>query len=144
MSRTTLDCVQSLRSLADDLEKLADNEEFSVSFVAPRIYVPLRDVEQMRKIVQTLGGHWDKTGDDYTFDMIKRYNNWASLLIYANRDDVCERKQVGTKIELVPDPDVEVPKVEREVPVYEWICPTVLQIGSAYTAIEEVGPTNES
>ncbi len=52
-----------------------------------------------------------------------------SVQLLINREQVCERVQTGTRTVTVPDPDVDVPTVEIEEPVYEWQCPDSILAG---------------
>jgi hypothetical protein len=68
----------------------------------------------------------DGLGDDWFVAVLK----WGpvELHINANREQVCEARQVGTKTVKQKDPAklAEVPEVEVEVPVYEWDCKPLL------------------
>ena len=76
-----------------------------------------------------VGGRVDKQGTDNNFTLVaKREGFTVSALFY--RDAVCARVQVGVKIEpehIIPAQPATEEQVmpEREVPVYEWRCPTL-------------------
>ena len=46
------------------------------------------------------------------------------LGVYTSRSEVCERRQVGTKLVEKVDPDA--PRITVEEPVYEWDCKPIL------------------
>lgn len=62
--------------------------------------------------------------------MIVRWTTEEGVEVKLDFDyGVCEKVQVGTKVEEQYDPEAldAVPKVEVEVPVYEYMCPDPLR-----------------
>ncbi len=87
-----------------------------------------RDVAQ--QIIRTIGGHWRKNPWQDRFDFKREYDG-IKLEIYANRDQVCERRIVGTEsvtIPAVPAVAAQPAQPERtEVrEIVEWDCSPVL------------------
>ena len=86
--------------------------------------------EGLALFVKSVGGRVDKEGDDYLLTLRAKRQGF-SVRALAYREKVCERVLVTTKTEpahvLPAQPATEevfVPR--REVPVYEWRCPSIL------------------
>lgn len=112
--------------LAMNTEALADAGAYFTH--APTIYV-YGDAEELNRVRRTIhfGGKWHKEVDEHSFNLVKQFGEKVTFTIYASRDAVCERVQVGTKTETVKDYDaVTVPTKEVEIPVYEYHCPPSL------------------
>ncbi len=58
------------------------------------------------------------------YSQVFRHFGKVSIELWINRDEVCERRQIGTEMVEVIDPNA--PKVTVERPVYEWDCKPVL------------------
>lgn len=83
--------------------------------------------EGLAEFVRLVGGRIEKKEDDTFYRLISQQNGFIVRAI-AWRQNVCERVQIATKLEpahVIPaQEETEVP--EREVPVYEWRCPSLL------------------
>jgi hypothetical protein len=87
------------------------------------------DAADLADRARRIGGRWTKQADDYgLFKLRQEIVPGVFYELVANREDVCERVQVGEEAVTEPDPvAVEaLPKVERMVPVYEWRCEPIL------------------
>lgn len=73
-------------------------------------------------------GTVEKTGDETWQKVTRTLGGWLRLQVYVTRTAVCERRQTGTRVERVPDPEAlkAVPMVDLEVPVWEWECSPIL------------------
>lgn len=60
-----------------------------------------------------------------SYYVMRRYFGPHKLELNIAHEQFCERVQTGTKTVTKPDPEAlrQVPNVEIEEPVYEWICP---------------------
>lgn len=57
---------------------------------------------------------------------------------WSSRERVCVRKQVGTKTVEIPDPNVQVPTVTVDQPIYEWDCTEpLLAVNDQDPAVEQ-------
>lgn len=60
------------------------------------------------------------------FELHKEFGEYLDLVVYANRDIVCEKRQVGEKIvEAVPERVIAAIPEHKE-PVYEYDCGSLL------------------
>ena len=123
-----------LRDLADVIEKLPED----IYVYAPvTAYAPRDDLAACRQLVQGIGGQWDKETDDHNLSYIKHFGI-AKLVVFVQRAAVCERRQVGTVLEVRPKgPAVAVELEEVEVPIYEWVCPPEWGGSPQSTPLEE-------
>jgi hypothetical protein len=97
-------------------------------------YCYAENVDEARSITKMIRGIWEKKTDEYNFILSRTVvileNIWR-IEVNITRDEVCEQVQVGTRKVERPDPNVTVPMVEVEEPIYEWKCPEVIFGGSA-------------
>ena len=95
--------------------------------------------EGLAEFVRIVGGHIDKTADD-DFFRLRADRGSFSVRAVAYRNQVCERVQVGTKIEpghVIPA-QAETYVADREVPIYEYRCPSILSISREEEAQAEI------
>jgi hypothetical protein len=72
-------------------------------------------------------GEVEKSYDDYNIAVRVPLGGNDFLEFYTSRASVCKSKQVGTKKEMVREvADVTYRTVEREVPILEWDCGSIL------------------
>lgn len=85
-----------------------------------------RDVAQ--QIIRALGGKWRKKPWGDRFDFEQERDDGLRVEIYAHREQVCERRVVGTEKVTVPaSPAVEAQPERTEVrEIVEWDCSPVL------------------
>lgn len=77
-----------------------------------------------QRIIRAIGGHWSKNPWGDRFDFERQYDG-VKLEIYAHRDQVCERRVVGTETVTIPAVEAQAERTEtREV--IEWDCNPVL------------------
>lgn len=116
--------------LIADLRSLADFFESTPALTNP--YLRLHAIvyvqpEDFASAASALGGQRKKDADDKYFSVIRSIGG-ASVEVYTNRDEVCERVQVGT--ETVEVEEVVTPAVTKTVtveqPVYDWECGPLL------------------
>lgn len=94
-------------------------------------YYGVKDAADLADRARRVGGRWAKETDDVgLFRLRQEIVPGVFYELIANREDVCERVQVGEETVLEPDPSsttaVKLPMVERVVPVYEWRCDPIL------------------
>jgi hypothetical protein len=83
--------------------------------------------ERVREVARAFGSA-AKSYDDGYFNLKKQFSGGIVLEITTNRDAVCERVVVGTKIEPAREiPAQSIP--EHEVEVVEWRCASILSEG---------------
>ena len=120
--------IQGLRDLADFMETHPEIGTPSCTTMvhcwpdAPNIK------ERMAEIARIPGG-WIKDVDqseNYASYRLERKFGSMLLSVTAWRDEVCERVQVGTKIQEARPQTVLPATPEKEVPVYEWHCSPLL------------------
>ena len=76
------------------------------------------------RIRRAIGGQWNKNPWGDRFDFERDYDG-IKLQIYANREQVCERRVVGTETVTVPAVDAQPERTEtREI--VEWDCVSLL------------------
>jgi len=110
-----------LRELADFAEQqpeLFENHSFGET-INLFTYTPEDMAEKTRLL-----GNSEKVASGGWYTMRRCFGPHKIDLNIA-RDKFCERVQSGTKIMTKPDPEIlkDVPTIEVEEPVYEWICP---------------------
>ena len=64
-----------------------------------------------------------KDVSDYSQSIVRSFGP-VSLIVYASRDAVCEKRVIGTEKVQVPDPAAPTVEVEREI--VEWVCAPIL------------------
>ena len=77
-------------------------------------------LENVRKVLRAFGGSWDKEASGGLMYFHSTFGPFK-LKMYTGQETVCTCRLVGTKI--IPAQPAE---PEREVPVYEWDCGSVL------------------
>lgn len=65
-------------------------------------------------------GKADKNYTDFSFEIVKKFGDFAELKYWSSRSVVCEKVQTGTKVEPVKE-YVETGEM-KETPIYEWKC----------------------
>lgn len=66
----------------------------------------------------------EKRYDDNNLTVTVRFYNGHQVHLYAARETVCERVQVGTRTVSKPDPNA--PTVDVEEPIYDWKCEPIM------------------
>lgn len=132
---THSDFVQALRDAADFFKArpelgtptTARLEYGFYGHFGPNLDTTVDSKDGLAKFAHIVGGELKKDADDRYYRLIADRGNF-SVKAVAYRNDVCERVQVGTKIEpehVIPAQEEQIVP-EREVPVYEWHCPSLL------------------
>lgn len=124
--------VQALRDAADFFEARPElnaptNELKFLYYGAAIGDISIDSIEGLAGFTRAIGGRIDKTADSDYF-RLRADRGTFSVSAIAYRDQVCERVQVGTKVEpghVVPA-QAEQYIAAREVPVYEYRCPSIL------------------
>ena len=83
--------------------------------------------EGLAEFARIVGGHIEKNADESFYTLVADREGFRVRAL-AYRSQVCERIQVGTKIEpehILPAQEQQIVP-EREVPIYEYRCPTIL------------------
>lgn len=71
-------------------------------------------------------GKGEKDADDWSFKLTRRFGEGAVALEYTvNRSTVCERKEVGKKVTVIPAQEAK-PERTVEEPEYEYECNPLL------------------
>lgn len=127
-----VDYIDGLRQLADLLQ---ENPELPLPYhgnASELLWIIVCDPNQratLAAIARALPGKVDKDVRGDAFDL---KGNLAGLKVQvvARRDEVCERRVIGTETvtKSVPDPTVVVPLVEvtETVETVEWVCGSLL------------------
>ena len=129
---THTEFVQALRNAADFFEARPelgnpcfDWLDFCYSGKVNNITIDSR--EGLAEFARIVGGHIDKIEDDEFYRLIAKRNGFTVKAL-AYRAAVCEKIQIGSKIEpehIIPArPEQLIP--EQVVPVYGWRCPSLL------------------
>lgn len=84
--------------------------------------------EFCRAFMREFGGKWDKSEGGSTFYFSREFDG-VNVSLLANREAVCEAVVVGTRIDLVPDPNA--PKIEVEREVVEWKCEPIMALSNS-------------
>jgi hypothetical protein len=129
---TSAEFVQGLRDAANFFETHSElgppHEDLHFHFYSRVGPFYADSKEGLAFFAKSVGGHLDKTGSNENFFRMKSDRGTFSVSIVSTRNSVCERIKVGTKIEpahVVPaQEETFVP--EREVPIYEYRCPSIL------------------
>jgi len=132
--RKFVETVEMYRKFAKELHELADYIQRNADkfpkpyFGSPRvdcqIYVAGKPELDQAKKAMTPGtspsNPLTKSATDFSSEIKRKFGDEIEFGFWASRSDVCERVQVGVKLEPV------VKRVEtdemREVPIYEWKC----------------------
>lgn len=134
MKKTTENWANGLRELADFAEQHPDL--FEGHTFGEQIDLFAYTPEEMAEKTAMLGTSTKaKKGDWYC--MARGFGPHRLELNIAS-DKFCERVQIGTKTVEKPDPEAlkQVPTVEVEEPVYEWICPESVLAHGAVVKVE--------
>lgn len=111
--------VTNLRNIADFFELNPD----LIHYWQPlSVYISESSIEDATERIKGTHRVWKKGTSGYDYELTTSFGP-HSIRVYVPRDQVCEKIQVGEEVKKVPDPDYEVPMVEKVVPVYEWVCP---------------------
>lgn len=109
---------EGLRRLAD----LLDATDSTTPYDNYRHLIVCSTRDELVQTVRRLGGRWDKDEKpDHWFGMTRQLGGRVSIYAYVAREQVCEKRVVGTKTVLVPADDAPMVEVEREI--VEWVCP---------------------
>jgi hypothetical protein len=74
--------------------------------------------KKAQEIVRALGGKWDKSSDDNTFNLTRELEPGLKLTIRIFHAYVCTKEVIGKR--LVPAQEA---RPEREEEIIRWICP---------------------
>ncbi|GAB3863491.1 hypothetical protein GCM10028801_31240 [Nocardioides maradonensis] len=72
-------------------------------------------------IRRAIGGKWEKLYRGDTFELNQQITEHLQVRIITQRDQVCERRQIGTETVVVPAVEAQ-PERTEERPVYEYEC----------------------
>jgi hypothetical protein len=126
MSEKSDKMVAGLRELADFFEERPELCEVG-TVSATTFYVFTYSPEQFAEAVRLLGKGAKSAHGDW-FNVTRQFGI-IDLQVTAQRDNLCERVQTGTKVVKARDPQLvrealeDIPEVETEEPVFEWSCP---------------------
>ncbi len=122
--------IRELRELATIIEdnpdlNLPGHGKIDVDFWSPwDLDGYMQDHKKMaRTFKDAFGGRVEKEYDSYFIRLVAPFEQLKVQALFS-RSDVCERTQVGTKIEeknVLPE-GVEYVVEKMEVPIYEWDC----------------------
>lgn len=115
--------IKGLRDIIDLIDALPENAPNAYIYDT-EVHFFVTTVEEMVNLRLSIGGKFDKMPNDSFYYLMKTMPNYK-VVIFANRENVCEKVKVGTK--KVMDYDKNVPMIEVEEDIYEWICPDKLK-----------------
>lgn len=128
-----------LRAAANLIDAHPDlPEPFVVAYRSGRVEVTwqLMNIDEAKEsqrdfaqqIIRALGGKWRKVPWDNRFDFEQERDDGLVVQIYAHREQVCERRVVGTETVTVPASEAVPAQPERteEREIVEWDCAPVL------------------
>ena len=128
---THAEFVQGLRNAADFFETREEMGVPSTSldfcFAGQVNGKRVDSKEGLAEFARIVGGHIEKNADETFYTLVADREGFRVRAL-AYRSQVCERIQVGTKIEpehILPAQEQQIVP-EREVPIYEYRCPTIL------------------
>lgn len=111
------------------LTEFVDNEDYSLVFdvtnYSARIDLFVRengDTAAARRAIGTMEKHQSEYSGLYLTRRIENADGTRLHITLHPPNDTCKRVQVGTRVVKKPDPNIEVPEIEVEEPVYEWEC----------------------
>lgn len=113
--------IEQIRAMCTWLEM---NPDADLPSLGEHIYDYTASRDEMVARARELGGRWQKGETDSDFRLVREILPGVNYIIFAARENVCERKVVGTEKVMVPDPAA--PLVEQEREVVEWVCPESL------------------
>lgn len=133
--KSMIEFVQSLRDAADFFESHAalgvpyeGTGPLVFHYYGSVVGVSVDSINGLHAFVSIVGGHIDKDSDESYYRLLSDQGSFK-VQITANRNSVCKRVVVGTKIEpahVIPaQPETQVP--ERVVEIYEYHCPTLMK-----------------
>jgi len=120
--------IQALRDMAD----LVEANPGMFSHVDATIAAFPEDEQEARVAVAALGGDRKKRQGPSGMIVERLFgSNRFAARVFMSESGTCEKKIVGTRTVTVPDPTLlaEVPMVEIEEPVEEWVCPESIMGG---------------
>lgn len=115
MAKQRVDRVSSLRNLVEFLEA---HESVPAPYLGD-FYLFARSKEEFLAL-RRLGGFEIKNADDQHFRMERSFGEFR-LVLCVDREHVCERVKVGTRV--VPAQPAKEAQPERVEEVFEWRCP---------------------
>lgn len=123
------DFIQALRDLADFFEQHPDvpapRWQQSISLFASYAN-PKADMAAVARAM----GSAAKNYSDELVTLRKPFGEWLELTMHANRDEVCERVVVGTKI-IPAEPKRIIPaQPARTEDIVEWHCTPLLEVAN--------------
>ena len=127
---TMQEFIQGLRNAADFFEahpEIGMPGEPCFSYYGDVNEKSVDSREGLAEFARIVGGRIDKDASDHYLTLTAKKRGFT-LRAVAIRSQVCQQVAVGTKIEpahtIPAQAEMTVP--EREVPVYEWRCPSIL------------------
>ena len=130
--------VKALRNAADFFEARPElgvpyeADHLSFGFYGAVDGISLDSTRGLAAFVRIVGGKIEKEEDD-SFYKLNAHKQGFSVRAVAYRSAVCEKVKVGTKVEpehVIPAQE-ETIVPEREFPVYEWRCPSIMAPSAA-------------
>jgi hypothetical protein len=133
-----IEFVAGLRALADFVETAHPDvpigtDLYTNEYVAYEKFVGANGIEysgntiEGMAILATLLRTCDKKPDSNFFNLSKEFGGGVKLIWFADRNAVCERVVVGTKV-VPPQPERVIPaEPERIEELVEWHCPSLLK-----------------
>lgn len=117
--------IAALRHIANVLE---NNPLLPAPYFGTEI-TRVDNLEQMIATGKAYGGFWEKSTDEDSFRLTRKFSDSFAMMVYTARENVCTRVVVGTKV--IPATTLpareETYMPERVEEVVEWHCPKSLQ-----------------
>jgi hypothetical protein len=125
-----MEFVQNLRDVADFLEAHPEIGTPETSTIWFHCWHQGKNAKQELAKIASIPGGWDKDVEEGVMASYRLNRDFGPLRISVSawRSDVCEKFQVGTKVEpehVIPAQEEQIVP-ERVVPVFEWKCPSLL------------------
>jgi hypothetical protein len=122
--RQRVEAIRGLRALADLLETAA----IPVPQIETTVWSLAGEDEraEVARIARTLPGRVEKDVNGTLFYLRYPLADGVTYQVITSRDEVCERRKIGTKI-VQREVPVKTETVTEEQPVYEWDCAPVIE-----------------
>lgn len=114
--------IDGFRAFTDHLDTHPALADHVARYTTNRILIYTPDPDEYRTLVAALGGTRDKKPNDDYMVITRSFGPAVEVQVFTDRDAVCTRRQVGVEIVEIPDPNIDIPTVTVEQPVYEWDC----------------------
>ena len=99
---TNQEYADSLRELADAIEVIPESAELDRKGIS--LLISVQTPEKMAEKIKTIGGTFEKSGDDTWFNMTRSIGI-HKIQVFARRENVCKKVTVVREVEEWECPD---------------------------------------